>query len=52
MMMALHSMMLAGLASGVSVSAFCSMGIIPWWTLYVYIFMAVTFVVYQKVSSV
>ncbi len=52
--MFLHSMMIAGIASGVVLVAACTIdgGVISWWVLYVYIIMAVTFVVYQKVVSV
>jgi len=50
-LMYLRSMLLAGLVSGVVVSAGCSIEVLPWWTLYVYIFIAVTFIVYQRVVS-
>jgi len=49
--MYLRSMLLAGLVSGAVVAAGCSMGILPWWILYTYIFAAVTFIVYQRVVS-
>ena len=51
-MMFLRSMLIAGLASGFVVAVSCSMGILPWWVLYVYAIGAVTFVVYQRVVSV
>ena len=52
MLALMKSMLLAGIASGVLLAAFSSMSIIPWWTLYVYILMAVTFIIYQRVTSV
>ena len=51
-MMFLHSLMISGVISGTIIVAACSMGIVPWWVLYVYIFMAVAFIVYQRVVSV
>lgn len=51
-MIYLRSMLIAGITSITFVIVFCSMGIIPWWILYVYIIMAITFVVYQRVVSV
>ena len=52
-LMYLRSMLLAGVVTGIVITAGCSIdgGILPWWTLYVYIFMAVTFIVYQRVVS-
>jgi len=52
-LMYLRSMLLAGVVTGIVIAAGCSIdgGILPWWTLYTYIFMAVTFIVYQRVTS-
>jgi len=51
-LMYLRSMMLAGLVTGGVVLVAHSMGIMPLWTLIVYAFMAITFIVYQRVVSV
>jgi len=51
-LMYMHSMLIVGVVTGCIVAAFCSMDIIPWWTLYVWGFMAVCFIVYQRVVSV
>jgi len=49
-MMYLKTMLGAAFASGTTLVVFCNISIIPWWVLYVYAFMAICFVVYQKVS--
>ena len=51
-MMYLQSMLVAGFIAGGTLVVACSIGIVPWWVLYVYAFMAVTFIVYQRVVSV
>jgi len=50
-MIYLQSMLIAGIVSGTAVVMFCTMEIIPWWVLYVYIFAALTFIIYQRVTS-
>ena len=48
----LRSMLIAAIVTGTATVVFCSMGIIPWWVLYVYGFMALCLVIYQRVVSV
>ncbi|KKK53315.1 hypothetical protein LCGC14_3096020, partial [marine sediment metagenome] len=50
-LMKLNSMMAAGIVSGGVVVVACSMEILEWWVLYVYAAMAVTFIIYQRVSE-
>jgi len=53
-LMYLHSMLVAAIATGVVLAIACTMdgGIISWWVFYIYLIMAITFVIYQKVTSV
>jgi hypothetical protein len=50
--MLIHSMAAAGIVAGAMMGAFCSIHLIDWWILYVYIILVVAFVIYQRVASV